>query len=258
MRIMIADDSTVVRRLLRRALADAGDVLIDEFVDGTSMLAALRRGDYDLVFSDVYMPGMSGLDAVRTAHEGGADFFVVFMSTDMSQELSEMARTLGAFEFLAKPFQPHEVASIVACYRRIREPMRVLLVDDSQTVRRVIERVFRRSRFRMELDEAADGPQAVELCRANRYRIIFLDVNMPGMDGFETLGHVRADQPEASVVLISGEKKSDILIRAGGFEIDAFLGKPFLPQDVDMLLYRLLGLNAPQLALKRMAESVRS
>lgn len=255
MRIMIADDSSIVRRVLRRALEECGVVEIDEFKDGTSMAEALRTNDYDIVFSDVYMPGMSGLEAISMAHHQGGSFFTVFMSTDMSPEIVDVAKSMGAFEFLAKPFQPREVATILSCYKRMRSAMRVLLVDDSHTVRRVVERVFQRSRFQMTLDEAGDGPSAIALCRENAYKIIFLDVNMPEMDGFATLAEIRKSQPKASVVLISGEKKGNILIRAGGFDVDAFLAKPFLPQDVDMLLYRLLGLNAPQLAVKRAIES---
>lgn len=254
MRILVADDSALVRRLLRQALQQADErVLIDEFGDGDAVLRALVKTDYDMVFSDVYMPGKGGLDAIVEAKERGRTAFCVFMSNDMSRELVGVAQKIGAFEFLQKPFRPEEVKAVVDCYRRMREPTDVLVVDDSETVRKIIARVLERSRFALRTASAPDGPSAVALCRTKPFGIVFLDVNMPGMDGYEALVAIRESQPSAKIVLISGEDKEAIMIRAGDLAVDGFLPKPFLPRDVDLALYRLFGLTAPQLAVQRAA-----
>jgi CheY-like chemotaxis protein len=250
MHILIADDSVVVRRSLRKAIDSHGTgTRVDECGDGAAMLKALLSTDYDVVFSDVYMPGMNGIEAVSAAHQEGREFFCVFMSTDMSRDVLDVAEKVGAYEFLPKPFRADDVHQVLRCIERIRTSTSVLVVDDSRTVRRVIERVLHRSRFKLATDEAEDGQGAIEKCRAGKYDIVFLDVHMPGIDGFEALIEIRDLQPDARVVLISGEERQQIMLRAGEIEIDAFLPKPFLPNDVDMVLYRLFDLKAPQLAL---------
>lgn len=254
MRILLADDSVVVRRTLRKAIDGFGrDTRIDECGDGDAMLKSLLAADYDVVFSDVYMPGRNGIEAVSAAHQEGREFFCVFMSTDMSRDVLEVAEKVGAYEFLPKPFRSDDVHQVLRCIERIRTSTSVLVVDDSRTVRRVIERVLHRSRFTLSTDEAEDGHIAIDKCRARKYDIIFLDVHMPGIDGFQALIEIRDLQPEARVVLISGEERQQIMLRAGEIEIDAFLPKPFLPNDVDMVLYRLFDLKAPQFALTRSA-----
>jgi CheY-like chemotaxis protein len=254
MRILIADDSAVVRRSLRKALeTHLSERRIDECADGASMLRALKVGEYDVVFSDVYMPQMNGIDAVAAAHADGLEFFCVFMSTDMSRDVVEVAEKVGAFEFLPKPFRPDEVFDVLRCIARVKQPTSVLVVDDSRTVRRVIERVLLRSRFTIAMDEAEDGLRAIAKCRTRAFDIVFLDVHMPGIDGFETLAEIKLALPAARVVLISGESRQEIMLRAGDLEVDAFLPKPFLPNDVDMVLFRLFDLKAPQLAVKKSA-----
>lgn len=253
MRVVIADDSALVRRMLRRiAVTIVPDVLVDECGDGVALSNALQKQHYDIIFTDVYMPGMSGLDAVMPSRLSGSNAFCVFMSTDMSRDLVAIAQKLGAFEFLPKPFTPDEVRNVFESHVRLSAKTRILLVDDSRTTRRIIDKVFHRCRFDIDLVEAESGREAVELCDHEHFAIIFLDVNMPGMDGFETLIAIRELQPTCKFVLISGEDKKAIMLRAAGLDVAAFLSKPFRPGDVDLVLYRLFGLRAPQLALQSM------
>ena len=69
---------------------------------------------------------------------------------------------------------------------RARLPKRVLIVDDSSTVRSVVRKVLQASRFKLEAEEAADGSAAIELAKKKRFDIVFLDCQMPGLDGFAT------------------------------------------------------------------------
>jgi len=252
MRVAVADDSAVARRLLRQAIKRfLPDALIDEFGDGIALCNGLQKASYRLVFCDVYMPGMTGPDSLVASRAAGIDCLWIFMSVDMSRELLASVQKLGAFEFLPKPFTSDEVGAILQCYRRLSEPTQVLLVDDSRTVRRIIEKVFQRCRFDITLVEADSGEQAIALCGGHSFSLVFMDANMPGLSGFETMTAMRDLLPDCKFVLISSEDKASIMLRAGAFDLDGFLPKPFLPGDVDVVLYRLFGLKAPQLALQR-------
>ena len=103
--------------------------------------------------------------------------------------------------------------------RRSESPLRVLLVEDQELDRMMVERAFRKSEIEVDLRSAKDGVEALELLRnadgaepfAPPYLIV-LDLNMPRMGGVEFLGHLRAD-PELRrsvvFVLTTSEHEND-------------------------------------------------
>lgn len=251
MRMLVADDSAIVRMSVRQAIKAARpEAHIDECADGDALRRRLLEADYDVVFTDIHMPGMSGPDAVAAVLQLTPErkFFSVFLSTDMSRDVIGVADRVGAFEFLPKPFLPGEVTEVLDAIDRVRRPARVLLVDDSRTVRKVIDRVLQLSIFTLTTDFAEDGPTAVAMAETTPYDVFFIDVHMPGMDGFDTLIALQGSCAAAQFVLMSAENREAVMLRAAGLNVGSFLTKPFLPKDVDLVLYRLFGLKAPQLA----------
>lgn len=109
----------------------------------------------------------------------------------------------------------------------------VLVVDDSTTVR-----AFMRSRltpFRFDVDYAANGETAVEMARNKSYTCVFLDVLMPGIDGYETCRRIKADAGTGGTAVVMLSSKSSTLdkIRGNLAGCDAYLPKPV---DEDELL----------------------
>ncbi len=97
---------------------------------------------------------------------------------------------------LAKPIELQEARDLIDRCIRARLPKRVLIVDDSSTVRSVIRKVLQASRFKLEADEAEDGSVAIELAKKQRFDIVFLDCQMPGIDGFATLAELKRTHPD--------------------------------------------------------------
>src|SRR5262249_51796914 len=117
---------------------------------------------------------------------------------------------------------------------------KVLIVDDSTTVRKIVQRALAGSIFRMDCYEAPDGETALADCARIDFDVIFLDCNMPGLDGLATLDRLRLRSPSAAVVMISAERA----LQRGAA---AFMYKPFRPRHVDAVLRRLFGLRVPDL-----------
>jgi CheY-like chemotaxis protein len=247
-KMLVADDSRVVRLLLREAAErTAVPVEIIEASDGRECVACLTGGQIDLAFVDVHMPHMSGLEALWEARDLGIKTFVILMSTPGNERSIEIARKLNAYEFLFKPFGHKEVGDIIKSYARLALPRRALVVDDSASVRKLVGKVLAGSLFRVEVVAAPDGETALAYCEIGNFDIVFLDCNMPGLNGLETLDRLVAHKPDIKVVMISGEaneeRERDALKR-GAF---AFLHKPFYSGDVDALLHDLYGICSPNL-----------
>ncbi len=247
-RMLVADDSAAVHRTFRKIVQRASfPIEMVEAGNGRDCLRLLGTGEFGLAFIDVFMPEMSGLEALGNARFMGNKTFVTLMSAYPNERCLKLARELRAYEFLFKPFGRSEIEAIVGTYRRVCRPMRALIVDDSETQRRIVSRVLARSVFRIEVEETADGKAALERCAGRAFDLVFLDCNMPGLDGFETLARLRERKAAAKVVMISAErskaKQHEALARGAA----AFLHKPFYPNEVDALLHDLFDLRSPRL-----------
>jgi CheY-like chemotaxis protein len=78
----------------------------------------------------------------------------------------------------------------------------LLICDDSTTERSALAQILRRRGY--ELDEAADGAAALLLLKRRPYDLLLLDLQMPGVDGFDVLAYVQKHLPDLPVVVLSG------------------------------------------------------
>jgi CheY-like chemotaxis protein len=244
--MLVADDSATVHRVFRKAVQGAScPIEIVETGNGRDCLRLLGSGEFGLAFIDVFMPEMSGLEALGNARFMGNKTFVTLMSAYPNERCLKLARELRAYEFLFKPFCQSDIETILETYRRACRPMRALIVDDSPVQRRIVSRVLSRSVFRIEIEETGSGEVALERCAGSAFDLVFLDCNMPGLNGMETLARLR--EREAKVIMMSAERNKangrQVLARGAA----ALLHKPFYPNQIDALLHGLFGLRSPRL-----------
>ncbi len=102
-RVLVVDDERSMRELLAIVLKREGyDVVLAE--SGKSAVAALERGPFDLLISDIKMPDMSGVDVLREAKRIDADILGIMITAFASTETAIEAMRLGACDYLSKPF----------------------------------------------------------------------------------------------------------------------------------------------------------
>ncbi len=105
-KILVIDDSLMVRQQVRRALAPVGFGII-EATDGVDALAKLAaNADARLIVCDVNMPRMSGIEFLEQCERNGNKVPIVMLTTEGQPELIERAKALGAKGWLFKPFKP--------------------------------------------------------------------------------------------------------------------------------------------------------
>jgi len=113
MSVLIVDDSTVMRKIVERSLRMAGLELerVVEADNGDTALRLVRQGLPDMIFSDINMPTMDGLEFVRQLRsvEGADRIPVVMITTEGSQSRVIEALALGAQGYIRKPFTPEQV-----------------------------------------------------------------------------------------------------------------------------------------------------
>ena len=106
----------------------------------------------------------------------------------------------------------------------------ILVADDEAMLRRVVNKVLTRAGYEVHLAE--NGQEAVELFRSSTYNLVILDRNMPVLDGIGALKQIRGMDPEARIIIASGESKDDILAAAEPDVPTSLLPKPFTPKSL--------------------------
>ncbi|TBV11172.1 response regulator [Stutzerimonas kirkiae] len=119
--------------------------------------------------------------------------------------------------------------------------LRVLVVDDSATVRKVTCRLLERSGMRVSV--AHDGDDAIEQLQADRPDIMLLDIEMPNMGGFDVLTRIRQDEHLRDLPVVVITASSDVRHReqALGLGVDEYLGKPYQEEQLLGAIGRLTG-----------------
>lgn len=120
--------------------------------------------------------------------------------------------------------------------------MDILIVDDSKTMRMIVQRVIRQAGFRgLAMGEAETGVQAMEVLRGEHPRLILSDWNMPEMSGIDFLLQVRATNNRVPFGFVTSEATKEIkslAIRSGATFL---ITKPFTPEDVQDALSPIFG-----------------
>lgn len=120
--------------------------------------------------------------------------------------------------------------------------MKILIVDDFQTMLKIVESLLRQLGFK-NIDKAIDGVSALEKIRANKYDLILSDWNMEPMNGMDLLKAIRADAATKTlpVVLITAESKIDNIIAAKQAGVNNYIVKPFTAITLKEKLTTVIG-----------------
>src|SRR5262245_58445775 len=232
-RVLVVDDDASIRAVVAEVLRDDGHV-VAEAGSGDQALAACDGNEFDLVLTDIRMPGMDGITLLERLRERIPGVHVVVMTSHASLETAVGALKRGAYDYLNKPFENLDIISEVA--RRALENVRLArereaLITTLAANNRELEKL---NRFFREL-AIRDGLTGLynhrhlhevlrlEVERARRYRrelsLIFADV-----DHFkrynDTHGHQHGDQVLRSLaeLLMENTRETDIVARWGGEE----------------------------------------
>lgn len=102
--VLVVDDDATIRFILTELFQDAG-YRVDSAEEPAVALRKLAAAPFDMIFSDINMPGMTGLELVRGLREANSDVAVVIMTADATLDTAIEASRLGAQDFLRKPFE---------------------------------------------------------------------------------------------------------------------------------------------------------
>jgi CheY-like chemotaxis protein len=118
-RVLVVDDDVEIRRILVTALRQRG-LTIDQAVDGEEAVSLLRENQYSVVVLDLMMPQLDGFGVLNAIGDTDGQWPVVLVVTGAERPLLERLNAQKIHGIVRKPFDPHEVAAVVAACADIR------------------------------------------------------------------------------------------------------------------------------------------
>jgi len=238
LRAIVVSSSREDRDLLGQALSSAAVPI--EVVAAESSAAANNglTGGADLLYIDGDLAPVEVAASIAAARAARNRPFSVLLSINQHGGVPFAADGLAA-----KPLRPEEAKWLVDRSIRVRLPSRVLVVDDSATMRGIVRKLLAGTGFPIEVSEADEGFAALKMVRETAVDLVFLDYNMPGFSGLETIAEFKREKKRMHVVLMTSMEDESLPDRARE-QGAAFLKKPFYPADIDAVLCPFYGLRA--------------
>jgi len=246
-RLLMVDDSAASRRIIR-TLAEKWEMQVTTFRTGAEALEKLRIGErYDFAILDMQMPEMDGVMLAREINAilGTAKIPLILLSLIGNHNEAQKSglfdvllnkptkpgALLKALTRLAGHFRPIASATpfrISPSIPRELQSDRVLIAEDNPVNQKVAQHML--AKLGYTADIVADGVEALEAVSHRKYDIIFMDVQMPNMDGLEATRKIIAQFPDPRqrpwIIALTANVMEGDRERCENAGMDDYLGKP--------------------------------
>ena len=260
-RVLIVDDNATNRRILAETVTRWGMIPATASC-GEEALNSLReamsaKAPFPLVLSDVQMPEMDGyalLEKLRDGSGFGAPRVVLLSSSGQG---SALGRKLGAAGYLTKPVRQSELRAAILqaldtsamgenptpsptahASRRHSRQLRVLVAEDNGVNQQLARRLLEKRGHAVVLVD--DGREALRAIEQQAFDLVLMDVQMPGMDGFEATAEIRrmekTDGQHRLIVAMTAHAMKGDRERCLDRGMDGYIAKPIQTRELDEML----------------------
>jgi signal transduction histidine kinase/DNA-binding response OmpR family regulator len=260
-RALVIDDHEINRRVFDETLRLWGieTTMARTAMEGLAAIDEARRlkAPYPLLLVDVHLPDADGFDLVEDACRRFAlnPRTVIMLTSSRRPGDVERCRELGVFAHLAKPVRQAELlrtiqtalgAGVTGPHESAPQPLvesrtgglRVLVAEDNIVNQKIAETLLIRRKHHATI--VSNGRQAVEAWRQGAYDLVFMDVQMPEMDGFEATGAIRAVEQgtgtHTRIIAMTAHAMSGDRERCIDAGMDDYITKPISLSEIDRVL----------------------
>ncbi len=195
--VLIVDDEANMRTTLAEILKDEG-YQVTTAATGEEAVRLCQTRDFGVVLMDVRMPGIDGVEAFRQIRRHQEGVRVILMSAYSIESLKEAALDEGAIAFLPKPLDLDRVIHLVT----EAKDTAILVVEPEEETAALLRQSLREQGYRVQI--ARSPHDALEMVEQIRFDLIFLDANLPAMNGLDLYLAIRKITPSVVAVMISG------------------------------------------------------
>ncbi len=226
--ILVVDDLRSMRLTLGGILEDEGHNVVTA-ENGYQAIEAAKDTHFDIIFMDIKMPGINGVQTFREVKKIDPEAAVIMMTAYSVEDLVKEALEEGAYAIVYKPFDIDRIVALIE--ELLRGKILILVVDASFEDKETLKQILEGKGYRVAT--AREGADAIQMVKERHYDIIFLEVKLPDMDGIQVFERVKEIDRQAVVIMMTGYTKDDLLKRAITQGAYTCIYKPF---DVEKVI----------------------
>lgn len=260
-KVLVVDDNITNLHLMEETLGYF-QIFCETTTNGQEALlkieaARLAGQPFDLIITDHHMPGMDGISLVKKIKElipGVSQPFILMLSSLEKNLYQHEADKTGINKFISKPVKLHELNSTLltlfeknmqndslhpsfGSVEKITQAASIMVVDDDPINMMLISEVLKRMGF--EVIQMQNGKEVIESLPHYDPVLIFMDVNMPEMDGYTTTRIVRKMQTAHSripIIALTADAMKGDKERCLDSGMNNYISKPFKLEDIEAVL----------------------
>jgi PAS domain S-box-containing protein len=245
--VLIVEDNEVNRCVLRDLLANFG-MRSKEAVNGIEALAIMEKegSSFGVVIMDVHMPVLNGIDTSKLMRERGYTLPIISLTADVTSKTKEACLAAGVSRFLLKPIRAVSLKTVLSEIfedaKNVTESKsennvaitsknnHILVVDDTDANLMFAEHILNRVNPGGQVTCVTSALKAIALLEKNSpdyFTLIFMDVEMPDMDGITAASKIRISNPNVLIVALTGHDDPGILAQCKAAGMVGIVNKPF-------------------------------
>jgi DNA-binding NtrC family response regulator len=213
-RMLVVDDQAGIRLSLSGILTRKG-YRVSVAESGEQALEEVRRNDFRVIFMDIKMPGMSGVDAFVKIKEISPRSAVIMMTAYALEDEIRRAVREGAYAVAHKPFDMERILSIVE--ESLHGKTLILVMDGAPASREGVKQALEKKGYKVVDVESAE--ECVRQVKERRFQIVLLDVKSPEGE-MRALKEVRDLRPDVAVIVVTARSAEDLVedaLKKGSF-----------------------------------------
>ena len=229
-KILAVDDEPGICLLIEKTFAPIGFTVLSAY-NGKDALEIVKKENPKLIFLDVRMLGMTGLEVLKEIKAYDKTIKVVMLTVSNDTFTKSKALELGADQYITKPFMSDHLEEVarkeitdLLKERHVEEPS-ILVVDDEEDVREKMSELISRH-FTCKVDTAANGREALDKLKKNKFDLVVLDIRMPGLSGIDVIKEAVKFTPETKILAVSAYDSQDVANEALKYGAVDFIHKP--------------------------------
>jgi len=220
-----------------------------------------RDAIFDLIITDHQMPGMDGITLVKEIKSiiKGTDEPFILMLSSLNKDLFQReAESIGIDKFLSKPVKLHDLSHILSnifdrtvtnvktkpilsTIEQEDQTARIVVAEDNPLNMILISELLRKMGF--QIMRATTGPEALELATKHNIDLIFMDIHMPGMDGYAVSSAIRslpAPRSNVAIIALTADAMKEDKEKCLAAGMNDYISKPFRLVEIEQILKKHL------------------
>ncbi len=202
--VLIVDDDISLCETMC-AILELKGYIVATANDGPEAIQMVKERPFDMVFMDIKLPIMDGVEVHRRVKKLRPSTVVMMMTAYSIEDLVQQALHDGAYGIMYKPLDMEKVMAVIEEARVTGNGAFILVVDDDPGTCDTLKNILVRKGYKV--CTAATGEEAVTKAQVKAWDIMFIDMKLPAMNGLETYLAVKVVNPKVVCVMMTGYRQ---------------------------------------------------